>query len=92
MRSNKTIVSIPGINGAKRIAKLIVGSNAFCQSRSQFTVAPWSGMPCWGDALRAVLGHTPTATCVTTHVTGGASDASMRARSGRRQSRRPAAS
>lgn len=92
MRSNKTIISILGIQGAKRIAKLIVGSDAYARAAYLFTVAPASAS-CWANALRVTLGHQPTATCAMAHVTGGASEATWRARSGKRNPMRfPAAS
>lgn len=92
MRSNQAIISILGIESAQRLAKLIVGSDAVRQAAS-FADALYAGVSCRAYALCVALGHGPTATCATTHVTGGAGGAMWRARSGKRNSKRfPAAS
>ena len=95
MRQLQTILRVFGINCDKQIATLDVcrcaRRPAFLAYAAAFAQAyrGWRGTP----GLALALGHWPTATCVVTHVTGGASCASSRNRSERRTSmRRSAAS
>jgi hypothetical protein len=85
MRSKQNRINFIGSICKSQSVKSIVRRNADRPATSDFTGALYAVATCWANALHAALWHWPTATCVTAHVTGGATLATMRGRSGRRE-------